>query len=407
MFARWIKNISTTKLLSFIYFFLNNWGLPAPVTYTSLLWVLKFKVLTTKYLRFYAILSGIIVLYAIIHFVQGVLVLDYIQSTVFFLVLIASGIVGYHFLISQHIQTEKIFQWLSLMSGLMLLLGVAVFFTPFREVFWTNHTFTGKGFLWRFQALSYEPSHLALTLSPIFLYFFCKLLRKFTVKSVIYLLIVSIPIALTVSFGFGASLAVTVFVLMIFSALNFKRLPTRWGVLSLIGLLGIMAVYLVPNPLSERIDHILAGNDTSVNGRTTEAYSLAWQCAETKNIWFGIGLGQIKYVAEDVIRPYYEAMDPVGYSKENWPVLNIPNAMAETLAIFGITGLVLKIAFQLFCFWKFSLYKNLFNLSLFAFIFSYQMMGSFIFSSTEIMMWVMAFARIYPEFDLNQKKVDL
>ena len=130
---------------------------------------------------------------------------------------------------------------------------------------------------------------------------------------------------------------------------------------------------------------------------------LGYQCAETESVWFGVGLGQVKYVGEEIIRPYYYAMDPVGYSVENWPVMHIPNSMAETLAIFGIVGVLLKIGFQLYCFAAFRVYQNYFNLSVFSFLFVYQMMGSFILSATEIIMWSFALARIFTVFDVSQK----
>ena len=169
-------------------------------------------------------------------------------------------------------------------------------------------------------------------------------------------------------------------------------------------LVSLVAVNLSDNAISKRIELIINGNDTSVNGRTVEAFYLGYKCAEQKSVLMGIGPGQIKIIGEEVIRPYYAAWAPIGYSKENWPILSIPNSSAETLAIYGVLGLILRFTFQLFLFFKFKVYRNYFNLILFIFIFVYQLMGGFITSSMEYVLWIFAILPIFPEFNLKQEK---
>jgi hypothetical protein len=392
------------KVLGLIYFYFNTVALPVPVTFTTIISFFGFKKAIKQYGKPFIVIISIICLYAIIHNVNGVVVMDYFKSTIYFAALILSGFIAYQYLVSNNHIIEKTFNLLSVSALIFLAVGIVALFTPFADVLWSNHNFIADGEkILRFKGLSYEPSHLALTLSPLFLFFLWKSINKINLKNLFHFTAVAIPIGLSISFGFGAALILSLCLTIIMALTiyqKFKRILLLPIVLALISIIGIS---YTSSPISERFAFIIHGNDTSVNGRTTEAFMHGYNCAETKSIWFGIGMGQIKYVGEEVIRPYYAAMDPIGYSKEHWPVMSIPNSMAETLAIFGILGVLLKIGFQIFCFVKLKVYDNYLNLSIFFFIFFYQMMGSFILSSTEIMMWAIAFAKIFPEFDVKAK----
>jgi len=404
MFKKLTDSMSMNKTLGLIYFYFNSVFLPVPVTFTTIHSVFGIKQAISNYGKTLLALFTILAVYTFIHSVNGVVLSDYFKSSIYFAVLLFSGFVAHNYFNSNDIKIEKTFEFLSIASIILLLIGVGALFTPFADVFWSNHDFIGDGVkMLRFQGLSYEPSHLALTLSPLFLYYLWKNIYKISLISVLYFLATAIPIALSISFGFVAAFILSLFITFQLVYLVYGKIK-RVLLLPIIAILiAAAAISLTSNPISDRLAFIAQGNDTSVNGRTTEAFMHGYNCAATQNIWFGIGMGQIKYVGEDVIRPYYTAMDPVGYSKENWPVMSIPNSMAETLAIFGILGILLKIGFQIFCFLKFKVYDNYLNLTIFAFIFFYQMMGSFILSSTEIIMWAFAFAKIFPEFEVNLK----
>jgi hypothetical protein len=402
MFKKFTERFSLEQTLGLIYFYFNTFALPTPISFTTLLSVFGIKKVISKFGKTLLVIFSILIVYAIIHYQSGVIATDYFKSTIYFAALLFSGFVAHNYLNSNTIKTEKTFEVMSISSIILLLIGVVALFTPFAYVFWSNHDFIGDGAkMLRFQGLSYEPSHLALTLSPLFLYFLWQNIYKISPKSVFYFLATAIPIALSISFGFVAAFVLSMFLTLQLVYLVYGKFK-RILLLPVIAILiAAAAISLTSNPISERLAFIAQGSDTSVNGRTTEAFKHGYNCAATQSKWFGIGMGQIKYVGEDVIRPYYAALDPVGYSKDNWPVMSIPNSMAETLAIFGILGVLLKIGFQLFCFVKLKVYDNYLNLSIFFFIFFYQMMGSFILSSTEIIMWVFAFAKIFPHFNVN------
>ncbi len=395
----WIHTI-----IGLVYFFFNTVLLPAPVSYTTLLSVAKVKSVLHRFGKTVGAIFIILIVYAGIHIAQGVETSDYVISWAYFLALLFSGFAAYDYLSTSNIQFDPFFRIMSIAAAILLGVGFVALYTPWNSVFWNVHQFVGEGQkVPRFQGLSYEPSHLALTLSPVVLYFLWKLINRVTVKYVLYFISVAVPVVLSVSFGFAAALTSSLLFTVLVVVVYFQKFRMILIAPLVAMLLAAVVVVSFENPLSVRIAQIMEGEDTSVNGRTWEAFMLGYQCAETQNVWWGIGLGQIKYVGEDVIRPYYAAMDPVGYSKENWHTMALPNSMAETLAIFGILGVLLKIGFQLFCFVRFRVFKNYFNLSLFFFLFVYQMMGSFILSAAEIIMWAIAFARVFPEFDIMPK----
>lgn len=394
------------KAFGLIYFYFNSIALPVPVTFTTLLSIFGYKKAISQFGKTLFAILILVCLYAIIHNVNGVIVIDYFKSTIYFAALILSGFVAYQYLVSNNQIIEKTFNLLSVSALIFLAVGIVALFTPFADVLWSNHNFIADGEkMLRFKGLSYEPSHIALTLSPLFLYYLWKNIDETTLKNLFYLAACTIPIGLSISFGFAAALILSLCLTITIALLIYQKFKRLLLLPIIVMIIAIIGITYTSNPISERFAYIAQGNDTSVNGRTTEAFMHGYNCAATKSIWFGIGIGQIKYVGEEVIRPYYAAMDPVGYSKENWPVMNIPNSLAETLAIFGILGVLLKIGFQVFCFVKFKVYDNYLNLSIFFFIFFYQMMGSFILSSTEIIMWAFAFAKIFPQFNVKEELI--
>ena len=82
----------------------------------------------------------------------------------------------------------------------------------------------------------------------------------------------------------------------------------------------------------------------------------------------------------------------------------IPNSIGDTLAVFGVLGVLLKLALEIYFFFKTQVYSNFYRLALFLFIFIYQFTGSFISNIAEYVIWLMAFyPTLFPEFD--KKKI--
>ena len=89
---------------------------------------------------------------------------------------------------------------------------------------------------------------------------------------------------------------------------------------------------------------------------------MAWLIASDSSMWFGCGMGQIKLKIADVVHLHFNYWGE--YAR-----YDIPNAMGETLAIFGITGVVLRIFLEWYLFFKTVVYNNYYRLALFIFVF--------------------------------------
>lgn len=151
-----------------------------------------------------------------------------------------------------------------------------------------------------------------------------------------------------------------------------------------VAVLVVGVVFFPDNILFVRIANVVTGKDPSGKGRTLDAFWLASQLLEQKSYWWGIGPGQIKILGLDLIRNFY------GYSQGHVRVA-IPNAAAETLAIFGWVGFLVRIGIEWFFFFYTRVWTNYYRLLLFLFIFIYQFTGSFITNVAEYVIWIMAF----------------
>src|SRR5688572_20121096 len=154
-------------------------------------------------------------------------------------------------------------------------------------------------------------------------------------------------------------------------------------------------LFLRQNPVCARIGNIFSWEDSSAKGRTVDAYLIAIKILQENYEYFGIGLGQIKIAGDDIIRNYYL------YNMDI--VVSIPNAAAETLAIFGWVGLTLRIAIELFLFVYTRVWTNYYRLLLFIFIFIYQFTGSFITNLAEYVIWILAFTNVFSQFNVKSK----
>ena len=105
-------------------------------------------------------------------------------------------------------------------------------------------------------------------------------------------------------------------------------------------------------------------------------------------------------IINDIIINYYKYYDP-------HPVVRIPNTLGETLAMFGITGLIFRFMLEMYLFFKTKVYLNAYRLAIFVFVFIYQFTGSFMFNIVELTLWAIAFTPAFHQFDsenVYQKK---
>jgi hypothetical protein len=167
-------------------------------------------------------------------------------------------------------------------------------------------------------------------------------------------------------------------------------------------LIGIIFLYIFypNNPIFVRAIAFISNDDQSGRGRTTEAFHLAYQIAEVKSIWWGVGPGQLKIVGDPIIKEFY------AYGS-NYGQVSIPNAVAETLTLFGFVGVGLRISIQLYLFFRTKVLNNYFQTLLFLYAFIYQFTGSFTTNVAEYVIWILAFTNVFPQFDKQNSKINL
>jgi hypothetical protein len=164
------------------------------------------------------------------------------------------------------------------------------------------------------------------------------------------------------------------------------------------GLIVLIVMYLFfpDNALFTRLSNIFSGQDLSGKGRTTDSFYLADKILYLRHHLWGIGPGQVKILGNFIVREYYAYPN-------NYDVIAIPNAVAETWVLFGWAGLFLRMGLEVYFFFRTRVWTNYFRLSLFLFIFIYQFTGSFITNLAEYTIWLLAFVNVFPQFEAAKK----
>lgn len=371
---------------AFIYFFVNTLEvLPLGLTLTGILSPLFYVWLLIKHRRrvlltFVAVLSP----WIIVHVVQGVDLRAYLISLALAISVYVTGYAVW-VAIQEAGNLGFLFSAVIAINFVVCIIGIAVRFTPAAHAMWSEDAITvGASEMMRFRGFTYEPSHYSILLAPLFLYTFWDALRLPTLRRLGWLLLTIIPLVLSFSFGVLAALIIAIAANYATSLKNIRKYKFIGFALGMIAI----ALYLAPNDniVKLRLVNVLTGNDTSGQARTIGSYIFSYEIAATKNAWFGVGFGQIKLVGEDIIA---------------WAGGRLPCAIAETLAQFGLTGVVARLFLCIFLFFRTGVRHNRFRISLFVFLFVYQFTGSFLTNLAEYVGWVLAFSPIFPEFNLE------
>ena len=388
--------------LAFLFFFMNSFGLPYGLTYTALLtpffyyWIIV-KQRTEPLIPFLLILTPFIVA----HLLQPVFEKAYYVSLVN---VIGVYISCYAFAVfmKNNSSLDFIFKRLLQINFLLCVIALLFYFTPFDHFFWIEQYLT-EGFdqFQRLKMFTYEASHYATLLIPLFFYFFLQIMLKLNTIS-FFPLLVMILLPLLLSFSLGVISAATVSIIVTYliygKTLTRRKRVFQFIFLSLATLVFgtvVLIIFFPSNPLFVRIVNIVSGVDASGNGRTVEAFILADKLLDLRNAWWGVGLGQIKIMGADTIRDFYQY--PADYA------ISIPNATAETLAIFGWIGFFLRLFIEVFLFFYTKVWQNFYRLLLFFFIFIYQFTGSYVTNLAEYMIWILAFINTFPQFDVKHQ----
>jgi len=401
------KNITFNRYIPFacLYFFCNSLFLPEGLLYTTFLTPLLFyEVVKEKRLNPLLAFIVIITLFSAIHFAQGVSDMFYIRSYILFITIgiFCIGFVGF---CSKVQSLEKIFTTILYINVLLVPFALlSLQFNIAKEYFWYLVPINpGIPVIPRLQMFTYEASYYSLLLVPIAFYtiwnflFFKKKINTINIALVIMLL------ALSFSLGVITGIIISFILVLLFNTdtLKARKRTIVIVVVSFAGLLTALLIlfyYFPDNPLIVRIKGIPNGQDTSARGRTYEAFDLAYRIARQKSLWFGVGLGQIKEIGRTIIIQYY-------YYTKMPETVRIPNATAELFAVYGIIGVSIKFLCITFFFFKTRVYNNYYRLSLFLFIFIYQLTGSFLFNLAEYVIWILAFSPVLPQFNKVKKPV--
>lgn len=397
--------MKVNKYLPFalIYFFVNSLALPFGLTYTALLapffyvWILVIR-------KKEILLPFIIVLlpFIIMQVLAGVDIKSYSISLINFLLVYIFCQAFYTFL-KVCKDPEILFRRVLILNFIFCLVAIAIYFTPWFQWLWMEQNISaGVAHIRRLKLLTYEPSYYAFLLIPVFFFYFLQyFFKQNTIPPGWLLLMIFLPYILSFSIGvIGVALAACLLTYLVY----LRRLTRKRRILNSIINTGafltsaiiILFLFFRNNPFFSRMGNIFQGTDTSGNGRTVDAFILANKILQTSNKYWGIGAGQIKIAGADIIRSYYL------YYNDFTAV--IPNAAAETLAIFGWVGFSLRLLIEVFLFFYTKVWTNYYRLLLFFFMFIYQFTGSFITNVAEYVIWILAFTNVFVQFDVKADK---
>ncbi|MDP1726779.1 MAG: hypothetical protein Q8M15_08345 [Bacteroidota bacterium] len=394
---------SIPSILAHIYFFFNKVGLPFGLLYMHILspvfyiWLL-YKKKKTIFLPFLLILIP----FSLIHLLLGVETKSFIISNILFAATYVFT-VTFYFFINIYGHLGKIFKQLLISNFIFTFIALAFFYTPYQEVFWYIKKFTKSvESLPRLAMMTYEASYYSLMFIPIAFYYLLKVFfRQNKMNTWVILLMVLLPLLLSLSVGVIAASLISFILLYsihyekIFINKRFFNNLVFFTFTFIV--IALLLIFFYPtNPVFIRLQNIISGTDSSTNGRTFDSFLIAWHIAEEKSLWFGVGLGQIKVLGPEFVHKYIKYWGPI-------EVLRIPNAMAETLAMFGITGIIIRFIIIFYYFFKAKVLNNYYQTLLFFFIFIYQFTGSYLTNIVEYVVWILAFSNVFPQFNVTKK----
>lgn len=384
-----------------LYFFFNSFLLPTGLLYTTLLTPFFLLWLYQRgAIRFIWPFFVFALPFVVAHLLNGVNALFYFKS---FLLLFSAYVFGatvYQFLKDCH-SLPYIYKNIVLTNMVLVLLVVllALIFPSLKSSFWYSNEITTGVRRVRLKMFTYEPSYYSTLLVPVAVYYYLKSIIFKPGGAATTLIFLTIPLLLSLSFGIIFGLLIAVVLAILWFGRNIfvnRNVPAYFilGSVALFLLLGAFLQIFPGNVFAVRIANVLSGKDTSFKGRTFDSFHLAWQIAAKKSMLFGCGPGQVKLLGVDLFKSFYKNPH---YSIND---VGIPNAVGDTLATFGVAGIITRFFLQFYFFFKTAVYNNMYRLCLFLFIFIYQFTGSFITNIAEYVIWILAFSvQVFPEFN--------
>lgn len=392
--------LSIQKMVGHLYFFFNSLGLKGGLLYTNLLTPFFFVwIINHRYLGVLLKTCSVLAIYGFIHLAYGVDHKSFLVSNALAISTIIFVIAAYIYL-KHYSSLRDLMQQILVLNFLLVIVAIPFYFLNYswQKWFWYTNLFTTQKTFTRLALFTFEASYYSLLLIPLCYYYYLRIfLSMQLIKGRTVLVMITLPLLLSLSFGVIGGTLITAFLMcwLHFKQLIRYRLPLQ--ILSVVLMAAILTglvllIFFSDTLVVKRMLNVFSGIDTSTNGRTFEAFQIAWKAAGSKSVWFGGGLGQTKWIIPEIIHsdfPHWGKM----------AVYRIPNAVAETLAVFGISGLMIRFGILIYLFFKTNVQNNYFRLALFIFIFIYQFTGSYITNIVEYVIWLLAFVNCLPEFD--------
>lgn len=394
------QKVNSTLLLavSVLYLFFNSFLLPDGLLFTTLLTpFFLIRLLQRKGAMVYLAFLLVSLVIAVIQLSGVEYVRAYIQSYLL-LQCVAVFIINAYYAIREEADLGTVFKMLASINMVLLGISILFLFIPLlRPWMWYEMSISeGLPIIPRLKMFTYEASYYSFIMVPLFAYYY---LNKVLLRGRTGILLITLILSMLLGFSFGVLAALLISIFLVYF-LNLNELGRRInlnhaaaGIVLIVVVFALVYWFYPHNMVFERWRNVFSGKDTSARGRTYESFILAWDIARSKSLYFGIGLGQLKLIGREYIVQYY--------LYDNIPaVIRIPNAVAETLNVFGLVGIVFRFGIIAYLFIKTRVWNNYYRLLLFIFVFIYQFTGSFLFNVAEYVTWILAFSpSIFPQFN--------
>lgn len=396
---KWRLNIAAIVIIIFIFF--NEVGLPHGLQYTALLAPFFFIKFGLKYKAAFKGFFLLSLFYLIAHlFNDEVVWFYYGRSYVLHCLVFIQVIAFYHIVNYKSHVLKQAFDIGVYLNLFLLIIGVIFLFAGNKGLmFEVSKVSASLGVIPRFRIFTPEPSYYSMLFAiPLFFYLSQPISRD---KKIDFGRIAIIVLSLLISFSFGtlSVIFISAFIVYFLRAKNILDLNSRFLIVlaAIFVVVAFVGAFIVApnNPVFVRLGDIIAGNDTSGNGRIFDPWILTFRMlGKNGDYLFGIGWGQIRIIGDSIIRDFYQ------YTHDPATKFGLPNILTEITTMFGFAGLTLVVLFQVLMFRVTKVYRSNFRSLIFWFIFIYQFTGSYSSSVMYYCYWVLAFS---PRFDKQIK----
>lgn len=369
-----------------VFLFFNTVLLPEGLLYTSVFFpFLVYGLRRSKWSEHLALLFLLLVFYAAFHFLLNEIYwVDYFQSAGLFFAACVSVIYAIS-LIQRDLDPDLLFKKIIILNFLFFLVAVVFKGTSLNDIFWSVSKITkGAEESQRLKLFVYEPSYYSTLMVPFLAFFLCRFIWVGSIKGFVWFLLVLIPVLASFSMGVLSALLMS-FVLV--SAIFFVRIiRTKFA----IGVVAIFLAIVIPvastdNLITQRLENVMSGDDSSGNNRLIESPLVALDIAKETDLIVGAGFGQSKYYASYFFEQYWPGLDRV----------RLTNSVADTLSTLGVLGVFLRFGAEIALFFYCGVYRSYFRSLLFFHGFIYQFTGSFLINTAEFFIWMLAFVPVF------------